>query len=95
VRFLYNPKSGRYLALAMWLVLLVAVVLFPSTASASTSGDCSWVDAGSGFGGWYDSNGNPCDPNAGSEPLSSVEQWAWVSMIWWNVVILASIIWSM
>lgn len=79
-------KSWFYNTKVIAFVLVLALVL-PSIAQAQ--GDCSWVDAGSGFGGWYDSNGQPCTPDTGGsgEPMSTGEYQAWLTLSWWLFVI--------
>jgi hypothetical protein len=80
---LAHPRAVRA---ALVLLALTAIVATPNLVEAQSGGsDCSFVDAG-GFGGWYNSKGEPCDPLENYE-WSTYDSAFW-TMVWWNVVII-------
>jgi hypothetical protein len=89
VNYLYNKLLSRptFVRSITLVALMFALVLVPSMAQAQT--DCTFVDAGSGMGGWYDSNGQPCTPETtGGEGWDAQQEAAFGVLLWWNFVIL-------
>ncbi len=88
MNYLYNKLLSRptFVRSITLVALMFALVLVPSMAQAQT--DCTFVDAGSGMGGWYDSNGQPCTPETTGEGWDAQQEAAFGVLLWWNFVIL-------